>query len=134
MRRPLAFASASSSNMIKTAVTACPRRFSMPRVRAVVVVTTARMAITVASRGIRLAAWMISRLMKIEQQRRAHNRGRLVNLAMQHTGPRGGPPVDAVQRIAQFIRPHPGYARRILEKAVRQAHLADRPARRQVVP
>ena len=81
----------------------------------------------------RLTLAMIAGLVKVEQQSRAGQGRWLVDLAVQGAGAGRGAPVHAIKRIARLIRPHAGNPRRVLEQPVDHAHVANGPARRQII-
>src|SRR5262249_9501178 len=76
---------------------------------------------------------MVAVLVKVEDDRRAAQTGRLVHLAVQCSHSRRRSPVYSAERITGLVGTHSRDARRILEQTMRQPHVADRPARRQVV-
>src|SRR5206468_9562947 len=63
---------------------------------------------------------------------RSERRG-FVDLAVQLAGAGGGAPVNAVHRVAGFVGSHAADARGIFVQPVREAHVADRPARGDIV-
>ena len=75
---------------------------------------------------------VVGRLVEIQHNRGPHDAGRLVELAVELAGSGGGPPMDAVQRIARLVAPHAGDPRGVFVEAVRDADLADRPPRGQL--
>ena len=84
-------------------------------------------------RTARLVLRGVAVAVEVEHDRRAGDRRGVVDLAVQDPGAGRGRPVDAVERVAGLVVPDAGDPRRVLEQAVRQPDLADRPTRRHVV-
>ena len=74
---------------------------------------------------------VVCRLVQVQHNGRPHDAGRLVEFTVQLAGSSGGPPVYAIQRIAGLVPAHAGDPRGVFVKAVRDADLADGPARSQ---
>ena len=71
--------------------------------------------------------------MEIEQEGRARHAGTFKNPAVQHAGPRRGPPVDAVHGVALLIGTNARDAGRVLEETMRHTNFPNRPPRSQAV-
>src|SRR5205807_2221062 len=82
---------------------------------------------------VRLSLAMVAGFVEIEQHRRPGEGRWLVDLAMEHAGARGCPPVNAIERIARFVWADAGDPRWVLKEPVNHPHIADGPARSQIV-